>query len=156
MKQLRVYVDTSVIGGCFDPEFAQWSNALLRDFEMGFFRPVLSKAVEAEILSAPEQVREKYADLLALGAEFLPVTNEADELVARYLERGILNVRFRGDMLHIALATVFDVDVLVSWNFKHIVKLQKIQLFNAVNLEQGYKAIQIYSPREVATDEQGT
>ena len=155
MKQLRVYVDTSVIGGCFDPEFAQWSNALLRDFEMGFFRPVLSKAIESEILSAPEQVREKYADLLALGAEFLPITNEANELVERYMERGILNARFRGDMLHIALATVFDVDVLVSWNFKHIVKLQKIQLFNAVNLEQGYKAIQIYSPREVATDEQG-
>lgn len=52
-------------------------------------------------------------------------------------------------MLHIALATIADVDVLVSWNFRHIVRLDKIRLFNAVNIEQGYKPISIYSPREV-------
>lgn len=56
-------------------------------------------------------------------------------------------------MLHIALATVADVDVLVSWNFKHIVRLDKIRHFNAVNIELGYKPLTIYSPREVASDE---
>lgn len=54
-------------------------------------------------------------------------------------------------MLHIALATVADIDVLVSWNFKHIVRLDKIRIFNAVNLELGYKQLQIYSPREVTS-----
>jgi len=52
-------------------------------------------------------------------------------------------------MLHIALATIADVDVLVSWNFRHIVRLDQIRLFNAVNIEQGYKTVSIYSPREV-------
>ena len=57
-------------------------------------------------------------------------------------------------MLHIALATIADVDVLVSWNFRHIVRLDKIRLFNAVNIEQGYKPVSIYSPREVISYEQ--
>jgi hypothetical protein len=51
------------------------------------------------------------------------------------------------------LATVADMDVLVSWNFRHVARLEKIRLFNAVNLERSDKPIQIYSPREVTTDE---
>ena len=54
-------------------------------------------------------------------------------------------------MLHIAIATVAEVDVLVSWNFRHIVRLDKIRLFNGINLQLGYKPLTIYSPREVAT-----
>ena len=65
----------------------------------------------------------------------------------------MLGSRFRNDMLHIALATVAEADVLVSWNFRHIVRLDRIRLFNAVNLEQGYKTLTIYSPREVTTYE---
>lgn len=71
-------------------------------------------------------------------------------------ERSILNQRFMNDMLHIALATIAEVDVLVSWNFKHIVRLDKIRLFNSVNLEQGYKMLNIYSPREVIGYDQDT
>jgi hypothetical protein len=56
-------------------------------------------------------------------------------------------------MLHIALATVADADVLVSWNFKHIVRFDQIRLFNAANLEQGYKPLSIHSPREVTSYE---
>jgi hypothetical protein len=41
LKKLRIYVDTSVIGGCFDPEFATWSNGLFKDFEKGIYQPVL-------------------------------------------------------------------------------------------------------------------
>ncbi len=61
----------------------------------------------------------------------------------------MLSSRFRNDMLHIAIATIAEVDVLVSWNFRHIVRVDKIRLFNAVNLEQGYKFVSIYSPLEV-------
>ena len=80
-----------------------------------------------------------------------PVTTEALALLAAYEAKGILGQRFRNDMLHIALASIADVDVLVSWNFRHIVRLDKIRLFGAVNLELGYKPLLIYSPREVAT-----
>ena len=81
--------------------------------------------------------------------EFVEITEAAEELAGSYVQRGILSPNFSDDALHIALATVAYVDVLISWNFKHIVHLDKSRLFNAVNLELGYKSIQIYSPREV-------
>ena len=151
MKTPRIYIDTSVIGGCFDVEFALWSNGLMHDFRRGLFHPVLSEVVAVEIHPAPESVRVQYAELLNLGAEFLAVSDEVLDLAAVYEERGILAPRFRNDMLHIALATVADVDIVVSWNFRHVVRFDKIRLFNAVNLELGYKLIQIYSPREVTS-----
>lgn len=65
----------------------------------------------------------------------------------------MLDQRFRNDMLHIAIATAGEVDVLVSWNFRHIVRLDKIQQFNGINIEMGYRPLSIYSPREVTTYE---
>jgi predicted nucleic acid-binding protein len=147
-------VDTSVLGGCFDAEFSVWSNRLIRDFQRGAFIPVLSEVVAVEVRPAPEEVQAKYAEVLALTREFLEVSRDALDLIAAYGEHGVLPPRFRNDMLHIALATIADVDVLVSWNFKHIVRLEKIRVFNAVNLELGYKQLQIYSPREVASHEE--
>jgi hypothetical protein len=66
----------------------------------------------------------------------------------------VLGARFRDDMLHTALATIAEVDVLVSWNFRHVVRLDKIRLFNAVNLEMGYKLLTIYPPLEVTIFEE--
>jgi hypothetical protein len=151
MKTLRIYLDTSVLGGCFDPEFAPWSAGLLDDFRAGRFRPVLSDLLAVEVARAPEQVRSVYAELLGLGAEQVTVSAPALDLLALYEARSVLGPKYRADMLHIALATVADVDILVSWNFKHIVRFDKIRLFNAANLEQGYKALAIHSPREVTS-----
>lgn len=154
MKTPRVYLDTSVIGGCFDPEFERWSKALIEDFRAARLAPILSEVVAAEIGVAPEPVRQKFDELLVMASEVLQVGPEALEVVGGYSRHGILPPRFRNDMLHIALATVAAVDVLVSWNFKHIVRLEKIRLYNAVNLELGYMPLQIRSPREVASYEE--
>jgi predicted nucleic acid-binding protein len=151
MRTLRIYIDTSVIGGCFDPEFAPWSNGLVRDFQERRFSPVASEVVAAELELAPEAVKAKWDEILHLDPELLEITEEVTLLTATYAEHGVLPPKFRNDMLHIALATVADIDVLVSWNFKHIVRLEKIRIFNAVNLELGYKQLQIYSPREVTS-----
>ena len=149
MKKPRIYIDTSVIGGCYDPEFKVWSDALIEDFKDRRYVPVLSDVTAAEIDPAPAVVRTLHRELQSLPAEIVEVSDEALSLVESYTAYGILGSRFYNDMLHIALATVADVDVLVSWNFKHIVRLDKIRLFNAVNLAQGYKPLAIYSPREV-------
>ncbi|HZF10619.1 MAG TPA: hypothetical protein VFE33_17675 [Thermoanaerobaculia bacterium] len=151
MKKLQIYLDTSVLGGCFEPQFAPWSNGLISDFRAGTFTPILSALLEAELRRAPEPVRAVYHELLALVGEAVPVGDEALDLLAAYEARTVLSPRFRSDMLHIALATVAEVDVLVSWNFKHIVRFDKIRLFSGVNLEQGYKPLSISSPREVTT-----
>lgn len=149
MKKPYIYVDTSVIGGCFDAEFKEWSDALVEDFRRQRYVAVLSDVTAAEIAPAPDFVRALYGEILALPARIVHVNEDAVALVQRYAERSVLSQRFINDMLHIALATIAEVDVLVSWNFKHIVRLDKIRLFNAVNLEQGYKPLTIYSPREV-------
>jgi hypothetical protein len=145
----RIYLDTSVLGGCHDAEFAPWSNGLLKDFRLGNYLPVVSEVVATEIEQAPERVREVYADLIASGAEVLSVTPEALRLADVYQERKILTSKFYDDGLHIALASTAAVGLLVSWNFKHIVHYDKIRYFNAVNLELGYRSLAIYSPREV-------
>lgn len=150
MKKLRIYVDTSVIGGCFDPEFQLWSNGLVRDFREGRFGAVLSDITAAEVAPAPKAVQELHTELLSI-AEVLQITEEATAVLSAYESHRVLGPRFRNDMLHIALATVAEVDVLVSWNFRHIVRLDKMQQFNGINLELGYRALAIYSPREVTT-----
>lgn len=151
MKIQRVYLDTSVLGGCFDPEFAAWSNGLIQDLRIGLFKPIISDVVAAEIQDAPEQVQILYAEIELLDPEIVKAEESALDLADAYQQRHILTPKFYDDGLHIALATVAEADVLVSWNFKHIVHLDKIRLFNAVNIEYGYKPLQIYSPREVTT-----
>ncbi|HZF07246.1 MAG TPA: PIN domain protein [Thermoanaerobaculia bacterium] len=155
MKKPRIYIDTSVIGGCFDEEFATWSNGLVVDFQAGLFRPILSDIVAAEVNDAPERVREKFKEILGVEHDFVANSPEATELADGYQARKILPPKYYADCLHIALATVAEADLLVSWNFKHIVRFEKIRLFNAVSLELGYKPLQIYSPREVSTVEGG-
>lgn len=150
MKRLRVYVDTSVFGGCLDHEFAEWSNALMDDFRTGRYSLIVSDVTSGEIALAPESVQKIFFGLMEI-ADSLSVTEEVLELYRAYELHGILGPRFFNDMLHIAIATVAEVDALVSWNFRHIVRLDKIRLFNGVNIELGYKQLAIYSPREVAT-----
>ena len=149
MKAQRIYVDTSVIGGCHDEEFELWSRGLMDDFRDGVFHPVVSKIVTLEIEEAPTPVQQTYVELLRLGPDVLEVSDEETMLAGQYLERGILSENYYDDAQHIALATVANVDVLASWNFRHIVHFDKIRQFNAVNLEQGYKSIDIRSPREI-------
>lgn len=151
MKKQRVYVDTSVIGGSFEREFATWSNGLMQDFALGIFTPVTSEIVASEIAEAPPFIQDKFVQLLSYHPEVLPISNASLALSHLYQERQILTPKYFNDGVHIALATVAEVDVLVSWNFRHIVNFNKIRLFNAVNIEQGYKPVQIFSPREVTT-----
>jgi hypothetical protein len=111
--------------------------------------------VAAEIEPALEAIQAIYREVVSLGAEILPISAEAEALARAYLEHGIVPERFVADALHIAVATVGGVDLLVSWNFKHIVRFDRIRMFNAANRESGYKEIEIYSPREVTSHEEG-
>ena len=153
MIRQRIYIDTSVIGGCFDDEFSKWSNGLFQDFKNKIYSPVISEVVETELKLAPTNVKELYRDLLKLNCEILEITAESLELAKTYQDRNILTPKYFDDGLHISLATINKVDLLVSWNFKHIVHFDKIRLLNSINIELGYKPIEIYSPREVTTIE---
>ena len=152
---LRVYVDTSVIGGCLDAEFQEWSLRLMGEFRRGRKRLVLSELTLRELEQAPARVRRIVADLPAECCDILPVADEALVLADADVREGVVSADYLADAQHIALASVARVDVLVSWNFKHIVNLNRIRLYNAANLRQGYGLIDIRSPREVLEDEEG-
>ena len=108
MDRLRIYIDTSVLGGCFDEEFSVWSNGLIRDFLAGRFIPVLSDVTAAEVREAPEAVQEVHREMLRLAGGVLPVTAAVVGLVEAYRSRQILPAKFTADMTHIALATLAD------------------------------------------------
>ncbi len=153
MKKMHIYVDASVIGGCEDIEFAEASLSLWRLFIQGVCLQVLSEHTIRELSGAPEKVRKHLLDIPAAHQIMLADSPEAETLAEAYLSHGIVGPGSRSDALHVALATVGRVDVLVSWNFKHIVNLGRIRLFNAVNLELGYGLIEIRTPMEVVPHE---
>jgi hypothetical protein len=149
----RIYTDTSVLGGCEDEEFAEHSLRLMDAFVRGEFVLVLSSLTVQELAVAPAEVRRRLAAVPEAHIETLQLNAEAKELGEAYLDAGVLPAKMRADAQHIAMATVGRVDVLVSWNFKHIVNLRRIHGYNSVNLRKGYLMIEIRTPREVLPDE---
>lgn len=152
--KLRIYTDTSVLGGCADDEFAEHSNRLMDSFVRGERMLVLSSLTVQELAHAPPDVRSRLATVPEEHIEVLSLDAAARELAEEYITAGVLSPRMRADAQHIAIATVGRVDVLVSWNFKHIVNLERIHGYNAVNLRKGHPPLEIRTPREVLSDEQ--
>lgn len=150
MKKLRIYVDTSVIGGCLDSEFSSESQALLRMAKDGNATLIVSDILVDELELAPEEVQKELASMPPEALEAVTSTMESTRLRNAYLEAGVVGKTHENDAHHVALATVARADVIVSWNFKHIVHLDKIRGFNAVNVREGYPLIDIRSPKEVA------
>lgn len=148
MKQ-RVYIDTSVIGGCFDHEFEEWSNKLFDEFNNGRKIAVISDITLDELTNAPKRVRQIIDTMPEHTFEIFASDNEAEELANKYLLDKAVTEKYYEDALHIAIATIQQVHVLASWNFKHIVNLEKIKLYNAVNLKNSYPMIEIRTPREI-------
>ena len=151
MKLLRIYIENSVIGGYFDEEFKEYTRKLFQDFKNKKYKPIISSHVIAELENgAPEKIIE---NLKTLNYDEITVNEEMIQLAEKYMEHKIVSKKYYSDALHIAVATVSAVDVLVSWNFKHIVNLDKIKQFNSVNLREGYNILEIRTPREVIKDE---
>ncbi|MDR2731825.1 MAG: hypothetical protein LBB36_01240, partial [Fibromonadaceae bacterium] len=114
-------------------------------------RPIISSHVIAELENgAPEHIKE---NLKTITYEEYAVNDEMLKLAEKYMEQKIVTENYYGDALHIAAATVLGVDVLISWNFKHIVNLNRIKLFNSVNLREGYSILEIRTPREIVENE---
>jgi predicted nucleic acid-binding protein len=146
---MRIYIDTSVFGGFFDKEFQEWSVKLFKEFENGLKTPVISDLTLQEIEGAPENVRKL---LESTDCENVLLDVESTELARHYIKERAVSQKSLNDALHIAIATVNRLDVLASWNFKHIVNLDRIRLYNAVNLKNGYPMIEIRTPREIISE----
>ncbi len=150
MRQ-RIYIDTSVIGGYYDKEFEQATKLLFGKVETGEFTRVISDLLEAEIFRAPLHVREHLKKYHNHQIEKVGLTREATQLAMKFVDENVVGKTSLADCQHIAIATLNKVDVLVSWNFKHIVNLQRIRGYNSVNLKYGYTIIEIRTPKEIIT-----
>jgi len=151
MKKLRIYLDTSTIGGCFDEEFSIPSKILFEMFDNKIYIPVISEIVIKELENAPKQVKEKINNLNNI--EFVRSNDEIIELATLYIKNKAVNENYFDDALHIAIATFYNVDILVSWNFKHIVNINKIHQFNSINISNNFSILEIRSPLEVIANE---
>jgi len=148
MKQ-RVYVDTSVVGGYFDEEFSLDTIPFFDRVKKGDIIIIVSDILEAELLRAPEFVRDLLVSLPKINIENVRLSPEAIELADKYIAAKVVGKTSRADCQHIAIATLCNADVLVSWNFKHIVNLDRIRGYNGINYQSGYKMIEIRTPKEI-------
>lgn len=148
MKQ-RIYIDTSVVGGYFDEEFSEATIALFQRFINDEVTFVISELLELELINAPKNVKELLDNYSTDKFERIELTEEAVNLANVYIEEKVVGKTSLEDCRHIAMATINKVDVLASWNFKHIVNLDRIKGYNSVNLRLGYSMIEIRSPKDL-------
>ena len=149
MKQQRIYIDTSIVGGFFDEVFEKETKLLFQRLENKEIVFVISEVLTEELEGAPEWVRTLLDNYSEDHFERVPLTVEARELANKYIAENVVGKTSLDDCRHIALATIHRVDVLASWNFKHIVNLARIRGYNGVNLKNGYPTIEIRNPKEL-------
>lgn len=154
MRPLRVYVDTSVFGGSFDPEFAVESRRFFDLVRAGRVVVLISPVVVDELSRAPVGVQDVLRAIPPASITAVDLTREVIELRDGYVAAGIVGPPFIDDATHVAAATVTRADAIVSWNFKHIVRVDKMRAYNQVNLQSGYGLLSIVSPQEVRFDEE--
>ena len=148
MKQ-RIYFDTSVFGGYFDSEFAEFTIPLFERIKKNELIIVYSALTEQELEPSPNRVKQLIRSLPNANVEFIDITDEAITLASQYISENVVGKTCYEDCLHIALATIHKVDYLASWNFKHIVNTIRIRSYNAVNIKMGYSILEIRSPRDL-------
>jgi predicted nucleic acid-binding protein len=148
MKQ-RYYFDTSVFGGVFDTEFEEDTLRPFEKVNLGQVICVYSGLTETELVNAPEGVRAFFEELDPKNLERVEGSPEAYQLAQTYIAEKVVGPTSLDDCIHIATATISKVDILVSWNFRHIVNIFRIRGYNSVNLRLGYGILEIRSPKEI-------
>ena len=123
--------------------------SLFEKVKLGQIICVYSDLTETELTNAPERVRTFFQELDPRYVERVEVSADGFQLGKTYIEERVVGPTSLDDCIHIATATLNKVDILISWNFKHIVNIFRIRGYNSVNLRSGYGTLEIRSPREI-------
>ncbi len=152
-KRLKTYLDTSIFNFAISTQVVherQITLKFLHDIKRGIFLPFISDIFFEEIQKASPEKRDALVKIAApFDLESLPLTEEAEALADRYVQEMVIPKKYRNDALHIAIASVYNMDVIVSWNFEHMVKLKTRRAVHAINTLMGFKPIDICSPQEL-------
>ena len=148
MKQ-RSYIDTSVVGGYFETEFLESTRLFFDEARRNERILIVSDILKKELESAPQPVKDFLTTIPEESQEQVCMSPEAETLARKYIEAKVVGNASLDDCRHIAIATLCKADVLVSWNFKHIVNIMRIKGYNGINSLLGYGTIEIRTPKEV-------
>ncbi len=153
MKRTKLYIDTSVLGGIFDIEDQKrvsTAKSFLQVANSEMYESYISLLTLEEITNAPTKIKEGLSSIV-LESEFTPLeeTEDSLELANIYVNEKVFPPRYRNDARHIAISVYYELDFVVSWNYKHMVNIIVKRLVNSINLKMGYKSIEIISPEEV-------
>ena len=146
-----LFLDTSTIGGYFDAEWTKGTHELWRLMELGRVRFVTSSVTVEEIALARDHVRDHFAAHFDTNA-ILPLSDEAKALADVYIRHGVLPQSCLNDARQVAVCTLARINLLVSWNFKHLVNPERKRGFQAINLLQSQPHVSIVTPWEVIYD----
>lgn len=153
MKKVKYYLDTTVFNFVFaegDTEKKDITIKFFKDLPLIADNIYISDEVIREIGRAPEPRKSQLEKLIRETNPFLlEIDLDTEELAERYIREGIIPEKYRSDAVHIAVAVINEIDVIVSWNFEHIVKLKTRVMVDGVNKLLGYHEIEICSPEEV-------
>jgi hypothetical protein len=148
MKQI-IYIDTSVVGGYFDEEFKEATIKLFERLDNNEIIFVVSDLLDLELINTPQHVKEHLLKYSANKFQRVELNEEAIKLAEGYIEKKVVGKSGLEVCRHIAMAIIYKVDILASWNFIHIVNLDRIKGYNSVNLRLGYSMIEIRSPKDL-------
>jgi len=153
MKKIKYYLETTVFNFVFaddDPSKKEITERLFNNWSSLNGEMYISEIVNLEISRAREDKKMKLAEIIQkYNPILLTLNEEVKELAEKYISEGVIPEKFRDDAFHIAIAVVSDLDVIVSWNLEHIVKLKTKLAVEGISRSLGYKMIEIVTPEEI-------
>ncbi|ELS45929.1 hypothetical protein C789_4261 [Microcystis aeruginosa FACHB-905 = DIANCHI905] len=114
---------------------------------------LMSDIIISELINASQSVKDILLSIPQRVIEVVKITPEVLQLRDAYINEGVVTSKSINDATHVAAATIARADAIISWNFKHIVRLDKMKGYNQINLLNGYGILTIISPLEVTIDE---
>lgn len=152
MRKPRIYLETTMLNYYFEVEREAHpaTRQLFECIRRGMYEAYTSTYVIDELIKAPAEKATKMMALIeTYRINMLANNNEAETLAEIYVQKNVIPQRFRYDGLHIACATVNDLEFIFSLNFKHINKPKTQIMTGTINIERGYRPVTITSPMEV-------
>jgi hypothetical protein len=155
MPKLRVYVETSVWSFAFADDAPDYRADTLAFFDRCRSGAYVSDGVLEELSRADEPLRSELTRLVGnIQPALVETSPEARQLADVFVREGVVPASKPEDARHVAVAFTEELDVLVSWNFRHIANVRRSEKFNAVAVISGFhRPLRIVSPAEVLYDD---
>ncbi|MFH1561792.1 MAG: type II toxin-antitoxin system VapC family toxin [Nitrospirota bacterium] len=151
MKKETLYLDTSVPSAYYDKRANERQETTIKFWKdvLPDYQVYISEVTVEELEDTKDEtLREKFRKLIK-GFKVLKINEKIRDLARVYIEKGIFPEKYIDDALHVAIASFYEMSYLVSWNFKHLVKIKTRRYVNSVNILEGFKGIEIVSPLEI-------